>query len=86
MNKLFYLSFSLTMLASCAGETTETPEEVTDTVKSENFEAIPIQSEYTYTITNLQTGEKIQLNQRDYLNSDYIDNPDYKVEEKVNVK
>ena len=80
MKKISGLLFSILFLSACSSNETVTVETKKDSLP-ENTETIPISNEYFYQITNTKTGEIIELNQKDYLNSEYIDNSDFTVKE-----
>lgn len=80
MKKISVLLFSAILFNACSSSETPTEETKKDSIP-ETTEVIPISNEYFYQITNNKTGEVIELNQKDYLNSEYIDNSDFTVKE-----
>lgn len=77
----------LVLYCSCGTEqqVQSTPGDSSAT-QSENTESMPVNGDYIYEITDLKSGETRTLNQQEYLKSEYIDNPAYRVEEKFKVK
>ena len=80
MKKISVLLFSAILFSACSSSETPTEETKKDSIP-ETTEVIPISNEYFYQITDNKTGEVIELNQKDYLNSEYIDNSDFTVKE-----
>jgi hypothetical protein len=56
-----------------------------DVPVTESTEAMPINNEYIYEITDKKTGKKKTLTQDEYLQSDYISNPSVEVKEKLKI-
>jgi len=80
----------LLLLAACGSEKpAETPK--TDSVVTtapETTESAPMEvdAEYRYIITDKKTGKKMELSADEYVTSDYVENPQYTVEERPSLK
>lgn len=79
----------LLLLAACGGEKpAETPKTDSVVTAPETTESAPmkIETEYRYIITDKKTGKKIELSADEYVTSDYVENPQYTVEERPSLK
>jgi hypothetical protein len=77
------------LLAACSSEKpAETPKTDTVVTTPETTESAPMEfdAEFRYVITDKKTGKKIELSADEYVTSDYVENPQYTVEERPTLK
>jgi hypothetical protein len=77
---------ALAIFASCGETPVKEKEEIPSEKTIENADTLTNDSGFNYVITNNKTGEIIQMTQEEYLVSDYLNNPEFTVEEKLIVK